>query len=135
MDAIEIIAVMTGVELTEEELYGRKATPVRKLLASIAYKIESADRELERAAQEMDRLTAKIRANLTAKPGERYYPLSATGEMNGSALGRLDGIIAQRATLIESLQMVMSLDREPKAETPALRLREIEPMTIKGYND
>ena len=138
MDTLKMIATLTGVEFTEEELYSRKATAVRRMIATVADKIESDNRELARAAEELKRLAAKIETDLTAEPGTRYLPLNAGGEMNGSTLGRLDATIVRRAAYIEQLKMlVLGLDREPSApEAPAkVRLVPVQPMTIKGFND
>lgn len=145
MDTLKLIAVMTGVEFTESQLYGREATPVRRLVVTVAEQIESANRELERAIMAMQDLAVKIRTDIKAQPGDRYVPLNPNGELNGSTLGRLDATIVRRAALIEQLKMlVLTLDREPKeviahlrsTEAPAkVRLTPVEPMTIKGFND
>lgn len=149
MDASRIVAKYTGVELAEEELWGRKATANHRLLNSIADKIESVERRLDRAASQLLDIAERIEATLEAQPGERFRGLNPLGEFQGNDASRIDALIAERAALIESLQMVMSLDRVParKAEPswptdemgqevdPAIRLTPVEPMTIKGFND
>lgn len=137
MDTTKIVAKYTGVELAEEELWGRKATANHRLLSSIADKIGSVERRLDRAASQLLDIAERIEATLEAQPGERFRGLNPLGEFQGNDASRIDALIAERAALIESLQMVMSLDRvpAPAEAAPAIRLREVEPTTIKGFND
>lgn len=162
MDANKIVAKYTGVELAEEELWSKGATANHRLLFSIANKIESVELRLARAAAQLLDIAERIESTLEAQPGERFRGLNSLGEFQGNDASRIDALIAERSALIESLQMVMSLDRVPapaparsslheepsgtaelrwptdetgREVDPAIRLRPVKPMTIKGFND
>lgn len=112
----EIVKKYADLDITEDDLYGRNATPVLRLMTSVLDKIDSTERSLLRSAARLREVAEKIEMNVHAAPGDHIRSLNSLGEVSGGDAGRTDALIAEREVLIDELKRLVWLHREAQKE-------------------
>lgn len=89
---------------------GQPSAPFAELsdeVRTLALELEIVDNELRNAACKLRELATKIESNVNAKADDRVFQLNALGEVNGSAVGRIDALVARRSVIAFSLRMAV----------------------------